>query len=377
MEGIGFVALPYAVRQGGITVVIGLAVVPVIMAYTAYLLADCLYGEDDSGERRRERNTYQEIGKACWSPFKHIIWGYLTIILFIVMSSLIVLCGSLMSQHFPHVPITESQWACLGTAAVFPTVFLKRLSNIAWISLFAAFALLSVFGISLVYEFQEISHWDFHSLLFWDTRGVFVGFSIIALSFGIHTAGVTIAADVADLSRFKVALVWSYLFSASFKLVFAVSGFLTYTSSTNGIILNNLPLGIPLQVVTTCFVLNVLLSYPIFALTLLKNIEELPVYSRLENKITPKISFLLLRVIVVLATLAFAVGVTKFALISALIGSLSYCIALTFPGLFHLRLKQKKLSVLQIIADVVLIILGTICTLFGLTTTVISLASTT
>ena len=35
MEGIGFLALPYAIRQGGITILIGLIAMSFILAYTA------------------------------------------------------------------------------------------------------------------------------------------------------------------------------------------------------------------------------------------------------------------------------------------------------------------------------------------------------
>ena len=375
MEGIGFVALPYAIHQGGIAVLIGLAVVPLMMLYTSNLLVDCLEVQEDNSEARERYKTYQEVGMACWSPLKHIIWGLLTVLLFIILSSMIVLSSSLMSQQFPNVPISEAQWACLGAAVVFPTVFLKQLSHMAWISLLAAIALVSSAGIALSYEFQKAAEWNFSSLLFWDTRGVFLGLSIVIVSYLIQTNVITMAADVSDLSRFKKALIWSYFLMTCFKIVFALPGFLTFTNNTSEIIFKNLPLGIPVQVIVTFFALNVLLAYPLFTLTLLKNVEELTVYQKLTKKVPFRICYVMLRVLIVLGSLGFAVGIPHFALVSALMGSFVFFIALTLPALFYLRLKHNKISALQILVNVILVVLGIGCTVFGLSTTIMSLAA--
>ena len=109
MEGSGFLALPYAVYEGGISILIGLVVLAVVMAYTAYLLADCLDEEDEFGDRRRVRWSYQDIGMAFWPPFEHIVRIFVSIGLFTNAAGFIVLCSSMMSQQFPHVPITKTQ----------------------------------------------------------------------------------------------------------------------------------------------------------------------------------------------------------------------------------------------------------------------------
>ena len=116
------------------------------------------------------------------------------------------------------------------------------------------------------------------------------------------------------------------------------------------------------------------MSYPITALILLRNIEELALYKQLAERVPHAICFVFLRIFVVLAILAFSVGIPHFALVTAFAGSFSFCIVLVFPGLFHLCLKYKRLSKLQVLGDVVLITLGIVFTLFGMITTVMSLA---
>jgi len=156
MEGSGFLALPFALHEGGITAVVAFCVLPFIMVYSGNLITQCLDDKDEYGGRIRKRWTYQEIAMHCWAPFKYLTWLTITAFIVFCLAAFIVLCGSLMSQQFPHVPITESQWACLGTLLVFPTVFLKQLSQIAWISLISAIALITATAVALSYEFQEI-----------------------------------------------------------------------------------------------------------------------------------------------------------------------------------------------------------------------------
>ena len=198
--------------------------------------------------------------------------------------SYVVVCSSLISQVVPNqFPLSESQWACAVTVLVLPTVFIKQFSHIAWLSLVGVLALAVSAVLALVYEFQEIHEWDMKSLLFWDTNGVIIAFNIITFSYSIHVVVVPLAVDMADESKVNVALASSYSIASVVKAVFAVSGFLTYTVATNEVILNNLPAGIPTMLTAMFFCFNILLTFPIPALILLRNIEELSIYKTAVN----------------------------------------------------------------------------------------------
>jgi len=178
------------------------------------------------------------------------------------------------------------------------------------------------------------------------------------MCYSIHEILVPMVAEVSDPSKVKVALAWSYFVGALFKVIFSLSGFLTYTIVTSEVILDNLPAGIPVKVIATFFTLNVLLSYPVLAFALLSNIEDLSVYEKLSKKVPPVMSFVGLRIFLVLAVLAIAVFLPHFALVNSFVGCFAYIVTFLFPGLFHLRLKYKQLTRLEILADVLLIILG-------------------
>ena len=58
MEGIGFLAVPYALKEGGITAIVMFIIIPIIMRYVGTILTECLYDEDEQGNRHRVRSGY-------------------------------------------------------------------------------------------------------------------------------------------------------------------------------------------------------------------------------------------------------------------------------------------------------------------------------
>jgi vesicular inhibitory amino acid transporter len=370
MEGVGFLALPYAVYRGGIAAVIGFFFAPLVLGYTASLLVECLYDINEDGEKIRVRSSYQEIGLHCWAPLKTVTSVIISLSTLITAVSYVVLVSSLMSQIFPGIPLTESQWSCVATLVVLPAVFLKQLSQIAWLSILALFALLGSVCLSLTYEFQEVHKWDVQSVMFWDTEGVVIAFNIIVFSYTLHSVVVTAEGEMVDKSKFNVALVTCYCIGAVIKVTFAVAGFLTYTLATKEVILNNLPAGIPTMLIATLFSLSVLLTFPIPTLVVVRILEESWAYDKMTEKIHPKLCFASLRIGVVLLILALAVVTPHFAFVSSLDGCLDYVFGIFFPGLFHVCIKYKQLTRFQVLVDILLMIFGIVGMSYGFVETV-------
>ena len=63
IEGIGFLALPYAVRKGGIVVIVAFLIIPVCLWHTGKVLTECLYDTDEKQRRERVRSTFKELGE--------------------------------------------------------------------------------------------------------------------------------------------------------------------------------------------------------------------------------------------------------------------------------------------------------------------------
>ena len=72
IEGTGLLALPYVIAQSGLVAIAAMAVVPFIAFYTGAILIDCLYEENDAGERVRVRSNYKQLGEVLLPSF----WRY-------------------------------------------------------------------------------------------------------------------------------------------------------------------------------------------------------------------------------------------------------------------------------------------------------------
>lgn len=60
IEGTSILALPYAISQGGLVAITALVVLPFVAFYTGAILIDCLYDENDAGERVRVRSNFKQ-----------------------------------------------------------------------------------------------------------------------------------------------------------------------------------------------------------------------------------------------------------------------------------------------------------------------------
>lgn len=351
--GSGCLALPYAIREGGIIALVAFVVAPIPLGFTANLLRECLDDVDGDGVvTYRKRRSLQEIARDCWAPLEALVIVEICLCLVGLISSNTVLCGSLMSQHFPSIPISESEWACLATLFVLPFVFLKHFSHIAWLSLFGTVSFIAAAGLLFYFEFARIPQWDLSSLLFFDPRGVFVSLSIIIFTYGAHIGITSMAADVREHSKLQIALLSSYFFGALVKVVFSLSGFLTFTVNTKEVVFNNLPLGIPAQGIAIFFTLNVILSNVVPFLIILRIIEDLAFYQVIYSKVQPMVCHVLIRVVLVGLTLLFALAIPHFALLNALAGTLDFLHAIMFPGLsVDLCLKYSRLTKWQVVVD--------------------------
>ncbi|KAJ7337831.1 hypothetical protein OS493_007989 [Desmophyllum pertusum] len=65
-NGVGFLAIPFAVAKGGIAAVAALIFYPFICWFTNRILVECLYEPDVLHGNIRVRSSWNEIGKAMW-----------------------------------------------------------------------------------------------------------------------------------------------------------------------------------------------------------------------------------------------------------------------------------------------------------------------
>lgn len=366
IEGIGFLALPYTLRKGGIAAIIALMITPVFLWYTVKILIECLY--DEKGQRKiRTRLTVKNLGDMISRKFGgYLVYGCIQFDVFLLSASYLALCGSLMSHALPSVPITELQWTCIAGAVLLPTTFVKSLSQIAWLSTVSVFALVAV-AVTVVWYGAEHTHeWNPGAILFWDTEGVFLATAIILYSYASLPILPHVEESMAEKVKFSRALGLAHLITVLMKLLFSLFGFLSFGINTNEAILNNLPSG-PIHIaVSSVFVFSCILSYVLALYPLIDSVDSLT--TRIQNDNIPSfLMYTVVRVSLVLLTVTVAMLVPHFALIISFLGSLNAPFVLyIFPCAVHLKLRFKQLKTYQICIDLCLMVFLVIAAVLGI-----------
>ena len=168
-----------------------------------------------------------------------------------------------------------------------------------------------------------------------------------------------------EIDKFSLALALAYIINVIIKIVFSFLAFLSFGSSTNQVILNNLPEGTIRTFTNLFFVSSCLFSYALFVFPILVFIQTTEIYEHAFSKF-PKIGSFVIRAIVVLLSVLVAITFPKFAFLLSFVGSLNDSIFFfILPCAFHLKLKFKELKIYQMCLDVLLIATGIACAIFS------------
>ena len=367
MEGVGFLALPFAVAKGGVAAIVSLLLVPIILCYSGNILIECFYDDDKKRGRLRTRASFKDLGDVLSPRYG----GFLALagqqlILLLTSISYLIVCGSLLEHSLPSAPLTQATWTVIAGVVVLPTAFLKTLSQIAWLSFVSIVGLTGVVVGVVWYGVEHTDQWDARSLLFWNTKGAILSFSMVVFSNDSIVLLPSVEESMADRSNFSRALYIPYAINTILKVAFSVVAFLSFQFNTDEVIINNLPAG-PIRItVSMLFLSSCLLSY---ALTSYPVIEYLLQTAPIQN-ISAKISDVLIsaavRITLVLVTVLLAALLPHFALLLSLTSSLLVSLdVFIFPSSVHLKLKYHELKSHQVLLDIFVIGIGAIVCVFG------------
>ena len=368
IEGTGLLALPYVIAQSGLVAIAAMAVVPFIAFYTGTILIYCLYDKNDTGERVRVRSNYKQLGEACSPRFGGTIVSAIQLVdLFLLASLYLVLCASLSTGIFPDLPLSDKVWMLIAAALGLPTLFVKNLSQVAWMSLLSVIALMIAVVSVLAYGIAHESSWTPREILVWNIDEVPVSLAIIIFSYLCHPVLPGVEASMENKSKYRTMLALSYFFVAIVKVVFSVCAFLSFSSNIQDVIVNSLPVGVIRSLVNAFLLLNVIFSYPFCVITIMQTIEESVSPDSFSCKIPDLVWFIGIRVSTNFLTLLPAILIPHFALFMAFISSLTgSAIAFILPVIFHLVIKQHELKLYHYIFDISVLIFGFLAAALGL-----------
>ncbi|XP_061182337.1 vesicular inhibitory amino acid transporter-like [Saccostrea echinata] len=364
------VSFPYALQQGGYWTLLAISAVAVICIHTSKIIVKCLYEDDACGNQIRVRNSYADIADRVWGArfgrylliFAQLIELSMTCILYILVS------GELLHGCFRSHDVSLATWVILSTVPLLPCAFLRSIRCVSNLSFWCTVTHMIINAIIIVYCFTQVSQWH------WDQMPVKINIWEFPISLGIVVFSYTsqifapkLEGNMRNPKQFKHMLYCTHISAAIFKSVFAYVCFLTWGRETMEVITNNLTQPGFKITIDLILVLKALLSFP------------LPYYSTVEiieqecfNLKSPflfsscagdhhalKPWTVVLRLLLVIATMLLAVFLPHFSILMGLVGSFTgTMLSFVWPCYFHLQIHGHRLLWYDKLINWVIILLG-------------------
>lgn len=374
IQGMGILGIPYAVREGGWAAACCIMIVALFCDVTGILLVDCLYDVSPRSQRRkRVRSDYPEVGDAVWPGVGgKVVTVVQTIELYSAAMLYLILLTTMFSQITDkYVPLTLQEWAVICAVAVLPSVFIRKLSVVAWMSMIAVFALMSAIIVTITYCILHYDQWSLSNIPVFDGTTFPIGFGIVTFSYCAHAVFPGIEGSMREPSHFNCMMHTSFVTSGVIKTIFGVFAVLTFGTLTDQVVTVNMVDSPGFNFAATLLVaLNVFFSFPLPLFVVIESFDNifLKYFPHLGRDTRHHWFWLLVtRTLLVTFALFIALIVPHFGLLMGFVGSFTgTCLSFGFPCIAHLKLKWEYLRWYHILGEIVLIIFGVIAGVFGL-----------
>ncbi|KAJ8551673.1 hypothetical protein K7X08_021688 [Anisodus acutangulus] len=364
--GVGILSTPYAVKEGGWAGLSILFIFGILSYYTGILLRYCLDSQPGLA-------TYPDIGQAAFGTVGRII---ISIILYVELYSCcveyIILEGDNLSALFPNAHLNlggfqldaRHLFALITTLAVLPTVWLRDLTVLSYIS--AGGVIASVMVVICLYWLGLVDHVSSQSeqtVLNLSSFPVAIG--LYGYCYSGHAVFPNIYTSLEKRNQFPAVLFTSFAIVTVLYAGAAVMGYIMFGDSAESQFTLNLPTNLVASKIAFWTTKNSSLTRNTYALTMA------PVAMSLEELIPSNgakshMYSILIRTALVLSTLLVALKIPFFGFVMALIGSLfTMLVTLILPCACFLRILKGKTSPIQVSACILIIIIGTISAVIG------------
>ncbi|KAG8645270.1 amino acid transporter AVT1C [Manihot esculenta] len=362
--GVGILSTPYAAKEGGWLGLSILLIFAVLSFYTGMLLRYCLDSEPGI-------ETYPDIGQAAFGTVGRTA---ISIILYVELYACcvehIILESDNLSSLFPNAHLSlgglelnsHHVFALLTTLAVLPTVWLRDLSVLSYIS--AGGVIASVVVVICLFWVGLVDHVGIHS------KGTVLNLGTLPVAIGLygycysgHAVFPNIYTSMAQPNKFPMALLTCFGICTVMYAGVAVMGYTMFGESTQSQFTLNMPqdlLASKIAVWTT--VVNPFTKYALTMSPVAMSLEELIPSTHLKSHIYA----ICIRTALVISTLIVGLLIPFFGLVMSLIGSLlTMLVTLILPCACFLSILRGKVTRFQAILCVMIIVIGVISSVFG------------
>ncbi|CAH9100949.1 unnamed protein product [Cuscuta epithymum] len=362
--GIGILATPYAVKEGGWLSLFLLLLYGIITCYTGILLKRCL--ESSSG-----LETYPDIGQAAFGNVGRVfVATILYVELYCSCIEFLIMMGDNLSALYPSIHMALGGFhfgsyqtsVMISTLVILPTVMLRNLSLLSYISAGGVIAFIMI--ILCLLWVGLLSDIEFHpsgNIFNFSKLPVTIG--IYSFCFGGHSVFPSIYSSMREPSRFPSVVLISFLIAFISFAGVAIFGFLIFGEATKSQFTLNMPeRHIASKVAKWTVVITPLTKYALTITPVAFSIEEfLPSHHRKSHGVS-----ILIRTALVISTLLVSLLIPYFGSVTALIGSaLVVLVSLILPCACYIKINKDIITKTEIGACTFIIILGLISSIVG------------
>ncbi|XVF55252.1 hypothetical protein PTKIN_Ptkin06aG0022300 [Pterospermum kingtungense] len=232
LSGIGLLTTPYAIKEGGWSSLILLLIFGIIACYTGILLKRCL--ESSPGLQ-----TYPDIGHAAFGVAGRLMIAVILYAeLYAACVEFVIMMSDNLSTIFPNTSIdiagiyldAHQIFAIIGTFIVLPTVWLRDLSLLSYLSVGGVGAsILVVLCLLWVGAVDQVGFHRAGTVL--DLANLPIAVGIYSFCYAGHSVFPNIYSSMKEPSRFPLVLIVSFIFCWFVCTGAAISGFMIFGDS--------------------------------------------------------------------------------------------------------------------------------------------------
>lgn len=361
--GVGILSTPYAAKEGGWVGLSILFIFGILSFYTGLLLRSCLDSEPGL-------ETYPDIGQAAFGTAGRIA---ISIVLYVELYGCcieyIILEGDNLASLFPNAYLNlggielnpQTLFAVVAALAVLPTVWLRDLSVLSYISAGGVIASVLVVLCLLWIGIEDVGFQRSGTTLNLGTLPVAIG--LYGYCYSGHAVFPNIYTSMAKPNQFPAVLVACFGVCTLLYAGGAVMGYKMFGEDT----LSQFTLNLPQDLVATKIavwttVVNPFTKYALTISPVAMSLEELIPANHAKSYLFS----IFIRTGLVFSTLVIGLSVPFFGLVMSLIGSLlTMLVTLILPCVCYLRILRGKVTRIQAGLCITIIVVGVACSSVG------------
>ena len=384
LAGSAIFSMPFAVVTGGYFSLIFMVVMSLMSDVTGVLLLDCLYEiSPNSGRRKRVRKDLVDIARELWGRAGAFLMHFIVVVYLFLgdVLNMLLLAKSVYSLLHTCTKLSFVALACLFSILAYPTLFIKRLTILAYISLLSIISIMLGVVMLIFIFIKEHNVWahNYGDIPFLNVEKFPLAVGMIMLTCISHNALPRIEGNLIESSDAPKVIHASYTIATTLNILIGIFGALSFGLKTESLVTLNASRvnEIVKTVIGVSSICYAVLNYPLNMYIVCETIDKITVSTRIkENKKLYYSWIAVTRLILFASTVALALAVPYFGIILGLRGSLiGTCLVFVFPCVFHLKLKWRQLPWHHKLMDIGLLIFGLVLGGISFVVTILTLCT--